>query len=325
MVNLYQTAIYYSRLIRLPNLLIMALTQYLMRYAIVAPLLAVYNMHLQLPDAWFLVMVIATACVGASGYVINDYFDTRTDLVNKPNRVVVGKYISRRLTMAIHVVFSLIATLLGTLVSMRIGLPILGLIFLMITGILWFYSTSYKRQAFLGNFIVALLTAIVPFMVLLFEIPLLRKAYLVELNLFHIQLSILWIWVAAFAAFAFLMSLIREMIKDCEDIEGDLIHERKTLPIQWGIKSVKGIVIGISTVSLILLSWLAYTFIYDIYSVIYLFVAVCLPWIYMIILTSKAKIPTQFHKASIWCKITMLAGLGYTLVARYIIMSQLGN
>jgi 4-hydroxybenzoate polyprenyltransferase len=301
----------------------MALTQYLMRYAIVEPLLAVYRMHLQLPDLWFFILVMATVCVGASGYVINDYFDTRTDLVNKPNRVVVGKYISRRSAMAIHVVFSLAATILGTLVSMRIGLPILGIIFLMITGILWFYSTSYKRQAFLGNIIVAFLTAMVPFMVLLFEIPLLRKTYLIELKLLHIQLSILWIWVSVFAAFAFLMSLIREMIKDCEDIEGDIIHERKTLPIQWGIKWVKALVISLSVLSLIFLTWLVYSYIFDIYSVVYIFVAVFLPWIYMTIICSKATTPAQFRKASMWCKVTMLTGIGYSLVARYIIMSQL--
>ncbi len=323
MVNLYQSLIYYSRLIRLPNLLIMALTQYLIRYAVVAPLLAVYHMHLQLPDFWFFVLVLATACVGASGYVINDYFDTRTDLVNKPNRVVVGKYINRRLAMAIHVVFSLVATLLGTLVSMRIGLPILGGVFLFITGVLWFYSTTFKRQAFLGNLIVSLLTAMVPFMVLLYEVPLLRKVYANELKLFHIELSILWIWVAAFAVFAFLMSLIREMIKDCEDIEGDIIHERNTLPIQWGIKPVKVLVVAISIVSLLLLAWLVYEYVFDIYSVIYLAVAVCIPWMYMVILSIKATTPAQFRKASLWCKITMLTGIGYALVVRYVILQML--
>jgi 4-hydroxybenzoate polyprenyltransferase len=267
-------------------------------------------------------MVLATMCVGASGYVINDYFDTRTDQINRPQRVVVGKFVSRRETMALHVVFSLMSIILGTLVSARVGLPSLGIIYAMITGLLWFYSTTYKRQIFLGNFVVALLTAIVPYMVLLYEIPMIRKAYMPDMNYFHVSLAYIWYWVSAFAVFAFMMSVIREIIKDIEDIEGDTLHGRNTLPIKWGVKAVKIIVLSLTIISLALLGWLMYNFVFDKLSVSYLIVTVCLPWIYTIFYTLKGKTPSDFHKASIGCKITMLTGLGYALIARYIILSQ---
>lgn len=202
------------RLIRWPNLLMVAATQILIRYFVILPLLKQEKMTLQLSGELFALLVAATVLIAAGGYVINDYFDRKMDRVNKPGSVIVGKLIYPRHAMAYHLIFSISGVLIGTWVSFRAGLLFLSLIFYMVSGLLWFYSTTYKRELLLGNIIVALLTALVPFLVLLYELPLLARNYGAMASP---VVRYLLIWVLGFSLFAFMLNLIREIIKDAED------------------------------------------------------------------------------------------------------------
>jgi len=167
----------FLKLIRIQNLLIVAVTQYLMRYAVIEPILKINEFELQMTDFEFFILVFATVCLTAAGYVINDYFDTKTDKLNRPGTVVVGKSITRRSAMTIHMILNILGVIAGFYVSYKIGLYQLGMIFLIVSGILWYYSTSYKRQFLIGNILVAVLTGLVPLMVILFEMPELNKTY----------------------------------------------------------------------------------------------------------------------------------------------------
>ncbi|HUW93443.1 MAG TPA: UbiA family prenyltransferase, partial [Bacteroidales bacterium] len=170
----------FFRLIRLSNLIIVALTMMLMRYAVIRPLLnalpvelsdaplVLTRMTFQLGWFDFMMLVLSTVLITAGGYVINDYFDIRTDLINRGS-VIVGNTISRRMAMLYHNIFSFLGVAGGFYVSARIGYFWLGTIFLLVSGLLYFYSVTYKRQFLIGNLIVAFMTAMVPFMVVLFD------------------------------------------------------------------------------------------------------------------------------------------------------------
>ena len=124
------------------------------------PILAKTGMHLQLSELLFFMLMLSTVFITAAGYVINDYFDTRTDEVNRPKTVIVGKDLSRRFAISLHWTLSALGVVLGAAVTVSIGKPFLTLVFLIVPGLLWFYSTSYKRQLLTGNLLVALLTAV---------------------------------------------------------------------------------------------------------------------------------------------------------------------
>ena len=118
---------HFLKLIRYPNLLIIILTQYLMRWCIIHPLLKINDFELQFSELAFLLLVCSTVLITAGGYVINDYFDRKTDIINKPQSVIVARYIHRRTAMAIHTVFNLFGIILGFYISFAIRIPVIGL------------------------------------------------------------------------------------------------------------------------------------------------------------------------------------------------------
>ena len=133
-------------------------------------------MTLQFPWYYFILLVAATVLITAGGYVINDYFDIKTDLINK-GKVIVGTKIPRRKAMMWHSIFNIAGVLLGFYISYKAGYIWLGILFLIVSGLLYFYSASYKRQFLIGNIIVAILTAMVPMLVVFYEWPALYKYY----------------------------------------------------------------------------------------------------------------------------------------------------
>ena len=327
----------FLQLIRWPNLLIIIATQYLMRYAILDTMLKniyvyvnsetvkVPDMELQLSDFQFLLLVMSTVFLTAAGYVINDYFDTKTDKLNRPDRVVVGKLISRRLTMTIHLVLNGLGVVLGFYLAWSIGMMFLGFVFLLVSGLLWFYSTTYKRQFLIGNILVAFLTGLVPFMVALFEIPLLMDEYSAIMIDFDINLNHILVWIGGFSFFAFITTLIRELVKDMEDFEGDRAYGRRSLPIVLGLNVSKIIVSGLILITLSALFVIVIFFLNDPITFIFMLVALLLPMAFLIFWLWKAKSRKAYHIASILTKVIMLSGLAYAVLAHFIIVKQLVN
>ncbi len=181
----------FLKLIRWQNLLIVVLTMVLMRYAVIEPLISKIGvillkgsgeeipMALQFPWYNFMILVAATVFITAGGYVINDYFDIKTDLINR-GKVIVGTKIPRRQAMMWHNILNIAGVAAGFYISWKAGYFWIGTIFLLVSGLLYFYSASYKRQFLIGNLIVAVLTAMVPFMVVLFEWSALYRYYSVN-------------------------------------------------------------------------------------------------------------------------------------------------
>lgn len=314
------------RLIRYKNLLIIGLTLYLLRYCIVQPFLTIKGLELQLTSFHFFLLVLSTISLTAAGYVINDYFDRKTDMLNRPDKVIVGRKIKRRTVMLLHILFNGIGILSGIYISYYIGYLSFGLIFILVAGILWFYSTTYKRQFLVGNIIVAVLTGLVPLMVIVFEIPLLNQNYGKIIILKDITFINIIAWSVGYAIFAFFMNLIREIIKDAEDFEGDRAFGRNSMPIVLGPAWTKNVIATLIAITIIGLLGVYFVFLsrnasgkIDWISMIYIFVFLILPLFYLFFMVLQADSKKSFHKASNLSKIIMLTGIMYMPVFRFVV------
>ncbi len=214
------------RLLRWPNLLIVAITQYAAAYFLIHDM----QLPVLLGDWRMLVVSMSTVLIAAGGYVINDYYDVKIDYINKPERVVVGRFLKRRTTLILHAVLNGLGTLGGFVVAWQ-----LGVINVLAAGLLWLYSNQLKRLPLLGNIIVALLTGAAVFV------------------LFVLYRQALFLF-AIYAAFAFFISLMREIVKDMEDMEGDKEFGCQTLPIVIGLRRAKVVVYLISLIFLLVVA-----------------------------------------------------------------------
>ncbi|MBN1952232.1 MAG: geranylgeranylglycerol-phosphate geranylgeranyltransferase [Bacteroidales bacterium] len=319
MVKNLKIALAFVRLIRLPNLVIIAITQYFMRWFILKPVLKETGFEVQLGALEFALLVLSTMSIAAAGYIINDYFDRKLDLINRPGRVIVGRLISRRYAMFFHFFFSALGVLCGALVAMSIGRLSLIFIFLFAVGVLWFYSTTYKRQILVGNMVISVLVGLVPLMVLFFEMPLLIKAYS-RSNLIHgTNFDLVIAWISAYAAFAFMINLIREIIKDMEDFEGDAVFGRQTIPIAWGMKAARNTAIVLIGMVILPVLYVLYTYFPDKISFIYIILFIVVPLILIAFGTFWASTKQQYHTLSNMVKITMLTGLLYCPIVNYLL------
>jgi len=319
----------FLNLIRWPNLLMVILTMVLMRYAVLAPLISkimvtLINgngnetpMSLQFPWYDFIILVAATVFITAGGYVINDYFDIKTDLINK-GKVIVGTKIPRRKAMMWHNIFNILGVSAGFYISYKAGYIWLGSLFLIVSGLLYFYSASYKRQFLIGNIIVAFLTAMVPMLVVFFEWPALYRYY--TLNAVTLPpINILVYWVGGFGIFAFLINLTREIIKDIEDFEGDIAYGRNTVPVVIGVLAAKivSVCLIIITVIMLYLAW--HFFINDTITLVYISSAVVLPLLFVIYKIVRSNEKKELHNASSMVKVVMITGVLYSVVVKVIL------
>ncbi|MCU0473858.1 MAG: geranylgeranylglycerol-phosphate geranylgeranyltransferase [Bacteroidales bacterium] len=316
-------------LIRWQNLLIVILTMVMMRYFVIEPLLSGIDvtlisspgeavpMALQLPWYDFIILVAATVFITAGGYVINDYFDIKTDLLNR-GKVIVGTRIPRRQAMMWHNIFNILGVAAGFYISWKAGYIWMGILFLLVSGLLYFYSVSYKRQFIIGNILVAILTAIVPLLVILYEWPALYRFYTVNTAESPV-LGFLFYWVGSFALFAFLTTLSREIIKDIEDFEGDMAYGRNTIPVVIGIPASRVVAVSLIIVTLSMLYLVWHFFINDKITLIYLSSVIVLPLLFVIYLVAIGRNKKQLHAASNIMKLIMLAGILYSAVVKAII------
>lgn len=229
MKNLINSVFQILKLIRYPNLAIIGLTQFL------TALFLLENSSFLglLANLQFILLILSTLLIASGGYIINDYYDIKIDYVNKPDRVVIGKHLKRRHVLVIHSFFNGLGILLGIFVSWWIvGINILA------TFLLWLYSNLLKRLPLWGNLVVSFLTGLSVFVVYI---------------LFRQNLEL----IAMYSVFAFFISLIREIVKDLEDIEGDEKFGCRTLPIAVGLIATKRIIYSITFLFLVAVYFLA--------------------------------------------------------------------
>jgi 4-hydroxybenzoate polyprenyltransferase len=226
---------------------------------------------------------------------------------------------TRRMAMLYHNIFNILGVIGGTYVSARIGYFWLGILFVLVSGLLYFYSATYKRQFLIGNIIVAFLTAMVPMMVVIYDAPPIFRHYGSVIDFPGV--AILFYWVGGFALFAFMTTFIREIIKDMEDYKGDLALGRKTLPVTAGIFASGIAVLFLSFVTIFLLYFIWFRYLNDKITLAYITLLITLPVILVMYKVLTAKDRHALHAASRLMKLIMLAGILYALVAGGIITS----
>ena len=247
----------YLQLLRIGNLAFLAILLYVMEKWVVVPLLHLEKFPEQMP-LWILVLLIlSTICIAAGGYVINDYFDVKIDRINRPDDMVVTRVISREGAMRWFYVLTAVGITAGLATAWWAHSWNLLFIYVVIPGLLWFYSTSYKRMLLVGNLIVAFISALVPLIVAIIHADYLQHLYGDSLAYTPI-IGQLYIWLGGFALFSFLLTWAREVVKDMEDIEGDREMECRTMPIVWGETASKVVVTILVVATMALVSYIAW-------------------------------------------------------------------
>ena len=296
----------FLRLVRWPNLVFIAITQVLFVYCIVHPVMyaagAVPNIHGQ----YFICLTVSSVIIAAAGYIINDYFDLNIDLINKPEKLVVDKIIPRRWVIFWHLLLSIAGILLGFYIDFKTHVLFLGFANIACVALLFLYSISLKKKLLSGNVLISALTAWVILVVGWCETSnLLQPALIGSYTEKITRISFLY------AGFAFVISLIREVIKDTEDMEGDRRYGCNTMPIAWGINATK---VFVAVWLVVLTSALAIVQFYVLvfkwwFSAAYCILFIIIPLMYVFKMLVKANSIKDYHKLSSFIKLVMFTGI----------------
>lgn len=290
----------FFKIIRWPNVLLTLLTQLVIVYGMLIP----SGVDPALQTWQLLLLLTATALLTASGNVINDIYDVEIDRVNKPEKLLVTKSISEKNAYNLYFALTILAVACGFLLSNSMGKPILSSFFIGVAFVLYLYASSLKSLLLVGNLVISILVALVILITGIFELfpsitPETQIAY-----------KFLMERLLEFALMAFLINLVREWVKDCEDINGDKAGDRNTLAISLGrtraARMIAVFVLGIVT----LIGWYVYEFIYlnDVATYYFIFLIMG-PLMFVMIKLWTAQTTIEFHLLSTILKIVLLLGI----------------
>ena len=297
----------FFRLIRWPNLFFIALTQLLFHYCLLLPVFEKGDAQPVLDTVSLFVILAASVLIAAAGYIINDYFDINIDQINKPGKLLIPKFVTRRWAILWHSLLSFIGVVLSFYVGWRIHVWWIGPSNFLTVFLLFVYSTTFKKSFLSGNIIIALLTS---WTIALLGLASFYSLYYSTESLVATKSRLLRFTIL-YTAFAFIISLIREAVKDIEDIPGDVQFGCKTLPIVAGINAAKTYVL----VWLVVL--LGAIFIVQVYAaqlgwwllVLYGIVFIICPLLYVFYKFIRVKKNEEYHRISLLTKLVMFTGI----------------
>ena len=302
---------YLLKLIRFNNLLITAVIQIFIKLYLVNA----YLSNSALSNINFSIYLIALISIIAGGYIINDIYDIEIDKINRPDSRIVEQKIKKENAKLLYYGLNMIGVFSGFYASNQIGKTWYGIIFIFFIFSLWKYSSHYKGSFLIGNFQIAFLTSLSIINIIIFDlIPIGIQTQDGSKIIAYIIFS--------YAAFAFLTTLIREIIKDLEDIEGDKKIGLNTLAINYGIAKTKNIItllIIITIIGIAYFQYFQYSVLNSIFSVTLLYwgvntisvlytILVQIMLIILLVIINRANTVSEFHFSSIICKIIMLIG-----------------
>jgi len=204
------------------------MTQSLFINFVLNPILRQGNIMPVLQGKTSILFILSTVLITAGSYIINDYFDANKDLMNRPDSVIIGKIIHRHWAIACHSVLSALGVFIGFYLDFTTSTLLLGLINFGCTFLLFLYSISLKKTPLAGNVLISLLTAWT-----IYSCTWCNTAYILK-EATRIDMAKITRMTLMYGGFAFILSLIREAIKDMEDIDIDRKVNYRTMPIVWG-------------------------------------------------------------------------------------------
>lgn len=298
----------YLKLIRPVNIIIVALTLLLFRYFIIdVQVYQLYDFKPYLDTFSFYILLFTTLAVTASGYIINDIFDVDTDQINKPQSVIIGKSISEKSAMNFYFILTTIGIVGSIVLMFTTGQIKLSMLPMIVIVILYLYASTFKKMLLIGNVVIAICTALPIVFLAMYEL---------RINEFDPAVVVLFtqgigLASVSYAIFAFLTTLIREIIKDIQDVEGDDSIGATTFPILLGIKASKTLIFLLQLITLSILLLIDYYFLVASVSIAFYgtTIMLILPLLIQIILVIWAKTPQQFKWASLAGKIHILLGV----------------
>lgn len=297
----------YLKLIRYQNLLLIAFMQLIFRYGF----LNLQNIPLALSHFQYALLVLSTVLIAAAGYIINDILDQETDYDNRPDNVLVGKSISEKDAYNLYFILNILGVGIGFYLSNLIQKPSFTGAFIIISATLYMYATSLKQMLLIGNIIVALLLSFSVLIIGLFDLlPMITDANRAEMGLMFSMLI-------DYAIFAFIINLIREIVKDMEDVDGDYNQGMSTLPIALGVERTAKIMFGMAAVATVVLLWYINVNLMGhklYYAVIYGLVFVVSPMIFFLVKIWGAKSKSEFRLLSKVLKWTIFFGIFSVLI-----------
>ena len=301
----------FLNLIRWKNLVMIAIVQLLIKYALLEP----FSVQTSLSALGISLLVLATLCIAAAGYIINDVFDVETDTINKPEKVIVGKSISEKTAYNLFIIFNVIGVGIGYYVSHLVGKEAFFSLFVIISVLLYVYASYLKQTLLVGNLVVSVLVALTLIFVGIFEL----LPSITPLNQ-HTQLLFFKI-IFQYAAFAFFINFLREITKDIEDINGDYKAGMHTLPIAIGTKRASKIVFALTIALLFGITYYVVNALYkNQIAVVYFLVFIIGPLLYLAIKMFDANTKKEFHHISNVLKLVMLFGMLSLLLYAFILL-----
>jgi 4-hydroxybenzoate polyprenyltransferase len=301
----------FLRLIRWQNLVFIALTQCLFFFCVFHSLAADRPSFPSFYYRGFYLLMAASLLIAAAGYIINDYFDMHIDAINKPAKVVVDKVVRRRWAIMWHLILSFIGIAISICFSWLFSNSIIAFGNILCVVLLWFYSTTFKKKLLAGNVIISALTAWV-ILVIYFAFTDGSTSLWPHGNVpADFNSRKLFKFTILYAGFAFIVSLIREVVKDLEDMEGDAKYNCRTMPIVWGVPVTKvfaavWLVVCIAALTIVqVYAWqLGWR-----WSTLYSVVLIIIPMIITLKNLHRAVTAADYHKLSTLIKFIMLAGI----------------
>lgn len=290
----------YLKLIRYPNLLLIALMQLVVYYGF----LNFQNLPMALVSWQYFLLVFATICITAGGYIINDIFDQDADAINKPEKRIVGTNLTEAQAYNLYVGFTLTGVGIGFYLSRVIGHPNFVIVFILCASLLYLYASSWKGILLLKNVIVSLLLA---FSIIIIGLFVLFPA-VTPYN--KVQLLTAFSVLFDFAIMAFIINFLREIVKDLEDVNGDYNQGIKTLPIVLGISRAAKLVCGLAFIPVGLILYYTYVNLFElIYATLYILIAIIGPMLYFIIKIATANQKKEFKHLSQVLRLVILFGI----------------
>jgi len=311
--------IQYLKLIRLQNLLFIALIQLSMSEVVIVPILQAFGFDTGFDVYNLCLLICSTVLIAAGAYVLNDYFDIKIDSINRPTKQIVGNTVSRRTAMLLHQILTGLGIFLGLTLAYFAHSFTLAFIYIVVPGLLWFYSASYKRQFIIGNLVIAFVAGLTVLIVGIAQLAFLQKEY--GQLIFETPIPRQFYgWIGGFALFSFLSTWIREIIKDMEDEKGDREMECRTMAIKWGTAKTKIAIYALITINISAL------YIFDVFLIPfegnlttrYIFWGLTMPFGALAYLIYAAKTPTDYHQASTLSKFIMVLGVCYSFIFYYL-------